>query len=224
MSAGAYLLQRTIDHFPAGTVHLAVVDPGVGSDRRALAIEVPTGWLVGPDNGLFALALRQFTNHLGDELALSSECRAVSLTNTSYWRPEVSSTFHGRDIFAPVAARLAGGENIANLGDPIRSIRGLPASSSAVDERTMKTRVIWIDHFGNVILALHRRDVSAWKACAAVVGSREVPGPVENYEQAPEPRLLFGSSGLLEIAVYRRSAAEVLDLKRGDEVTVRWLA
>ena len=223
MAAGAYLLQRTIDHFPAGTVHLAVVDPGVGSDRRALAIEVPAGWLVGPDNGLFALALRRLTNRHADELALSSECRAISLTNPAYWRSTVSSTFHGRDIFAPIAARLAGGEDIAKLGDPIRSVRGLPASSFVLDERTIQTRAIWIDHFGNVILAVHRREVSGWKACAAVVGAREVPGPVGNYEKALEPRLLFGSSGLLEIAAYRRSAAEDLDLKRGDEVTVRRL-
>lgn len=223
VAAGAYLLQRTIEHFPAGTVHLAIVDPGVGSNRRGLAVEGPAGWFVGPDNGLFVLALREFSNQGRADLALSSDYRAVSLTNPSYWRPAVSTTFHGRDIFAPVAASLAGGEDIINLGDPIRSIRELPALSFAVDERTIKARVLWIDHFGNVILAVHHREVSDWEICAAVIGGREVTGLVDNYEKAPEPRLLIGSSGLLEIAAYCRSAAQDLDLKRGDDVTVRRL-
>lgn len=223
VAAGAYLLQRAIDHFPAGTVHLAVVDPGVGSNRRGLAVAGPAGCFVGPDNGLFALALGKSSDRVGSDLVLSSDYQAVSLTKPSHWRPAISSTFHGRDIFAPVAATLAGGEDIAKLGDPVRSIRGLPSPTLAIDGRTIKINVIWIDHFGNVILALHRREIGDWQACAAAVGGREVTGLVSSYEQAREPRLLVGSSGLLEIAVYCGSAAEDLDLKRGDEVTVRRL-
>ena len=186
-----------------------------------MAVEGPAGLFVGPDNGLFALALREFSSRAGRDLVLSSDYRAVSLTNPSYWRPAVSTIFHGRDIFAPVAASLAGGEDLINLGDPIRSIRGLPASTSAVDERTINARVLWIDHFGNVILAIHHRETSDWETCAAVIGGRAVTGLVNSYEQAPEPRLLVGSSGLLEIAVYCGSAAKDLGLKRGDDVTVR---
>ena len=221
--AGAYLLQRAVDHFPAGTVHVAIVDPGVGSDRRGLALEGPAGLFVGPDNGLFAFALREFSDRVGPDLVLSSNYRAVSLTNSSYWGPTVSTTFHGRDIFAPVAARLAGGEDILKLGDPVHSIRGLPASTIVIDENEIKTRILWIDHFGNVILAVQHREIGNWESCAVEIAGREVTGLVSSYEEAVEPRLLVGSSGLLEVAVYCRSAAQDLGVKRGDEVALRRL-
>ena len=223
VAAGAYILRRAVDHFPAGTVHLAVVDPGVGSGRRGLAIEGPTGCFVGPDNGVFALVLSESSDRDRPDLVLSADYRAVSLTNRGYWRPDVASTFHGRDIFAPVAARLASGEDLGKFGEPLDSIRGLPSPTSEIDECTIKTSVVWIDKFGNAILAVHHREFSDWKGCAVAVGGREVAGPVVSYEQAREPGLLVGSAGLLEIAVYRGSAAEVLGLKRGDEVTVRRL-
>ncbi len=221
VAAGAYLLARTIPHFPNGTVHLAIVDPGVGTDRRPIAIECPVGLFVGPDNGLFALAMGELAQPADGKLLLGDQCQAVVLTKPAFWQPAVSLTFHGRDIFAPVAAGLAAGQDLSSFGDPTYSILDLPQSDQVIDDRTISGCVLWIDHFGNVILNVHQRQIAGWKGCLVEIAGQAVTGLVSSYEEATSPRVLVGSAGLLEIALYRASAARDLQVSRGVQVIVR---
>lgn len=141
---GATIMAQTIPHMPAA-VHVGVVDQGVGTGRRALAIETPGGLLVGPDNGLLPPAAQ----------ALGGVIRVVDLTNTAWFADEVSATFHGRDIFAPVAARLALGDDLAGAGptvDPATLVR-LPAPLVEIGDGWIEAEVLMVDRFGNVQLA-----------------------------------------------------------------------
>ncbi len=144
VSRGAALLAQAVRHFPPA-VHVAVVDPGVGTARRAVAVATPGGILVGPDNGLLAGAVD----------ALGGATSAARLTNPAWLRPEVSRTFHGRDIFAPVAARLAAGAPLAGAGpeiDPDTLVR-LPEPVVVTGEGYVEAEVLTVDRFGNVQLA-----------------------------------------------------------------------
>ncbi len=197
VEAGAYLLQRAVPAFPAGTVHLAVVDPGVGSARRGLVLAAAGQWLVGPDNGL-----------LGPFLAGSG---AWSLDAARLATGPVSATFHGRDLFAPAAARLAAGEEpdafATPVADPVRP------------EATPRPRILHVDRFGNCVtnLAPDRLPEGGWILEA---GGHAVRRRVSTYADAPpgEPVLILGSAGLLEIALREESAAARLGLRRGQPV------
>ena len=151
VAQGAFLLYNAYRHFPPGTTHLAVVDPGVGTDRRAICLVVPEiGCFVGPDNGLFSYIINAESNR---GAALS----AYELSNPAYHRMEISHTFHGRDIFAPVAAHLCRGEPPENLGTPIDIVQLvklkslLPVERLTNKERIIEGEIIHIDHFGNLI-------------------------------------------------------------------------
>jgi S-adenosylmethionine hydrolase len=144
VSRGAAVLAQAVAYFPAA-VHVAVVDPGVGSTRRAVAVQTPRGLLVGPDNGLLA----------GAADALGGAISVVRLTERSWFRPDVSNTFHGRDVFAPVAARLAAGVPLADAGpdlDPATLVR-LPDPVVRTGDGFLEAEVVAVDRFGNVQLA-----------------------------------------------------------------------
>jgi S-adenosylmethionine hydrolase len=203
---GSITLERAVDGFPPGTIHLAVVDPGVGSDRRLLIAEIAKQFIVAPDNGLVTWAWRM---HPGG--------RAYELK----WRPDnpPSDTFHGRDILAPVAGMLAAGEPLPNLGrqidDPIL-LDIVPAEG-----RATSGRVIHVDHFGNATTNLRRDAVE--KPSLSVRVNGKVLGKLKRtyWDVAPgKPLALIGSSGLLEIAVRDGSAAQQLKLSVGDEVSI----
>ncbi len=148
IAAGRFCLMDAAPYFPAGTVHLAVVDPGVGTSRRAIALQLPQGYFVGPDNGLFSGVIR-----LADTEP-DAEIIAVELTNSNYWRsPQPSATFHGRDIFAPVAAHLACGiplEDFGNLINP-ETLVELNLPDCTVTEGKIDGYIQYIDQFGNLI-------------------------------------------------------------------------
>lgn len=203
---GSIMIERAVDGFPPGTIHLAVVDPGVGSERRLLVAEIGSQLIVAPDNGLITWAWRM---HDGGE--------AHELT----WRPEKppSQTFHGRDILAPAAAMLAGGEPLARLTRPMDDpvlLEIVPAGA-----RATTGQVIHVDHFGNATTNLPRPAVEK-PAISIRVNGRALGKLKRTYwDVAPgKPLALIGSSGLLEIAVRDGSAAKQLKLKVGDEVTV----
>jgi S-adenosylmethionine hydrolase len=205
---GSITLERAVDGFPPGTVHLAVVDPGVGSDRRLLIARLNRQLVVCPDNGLITWPWRM---HDGGE--------TYELT----WRPKrtPSHTFHGRDIFAPVAGELAAGAPIEELGRPIDDpilLDITPANGSA-----SHGRVIHLDHFGNATTNIPV-EILGPKPQATVHVNRRTIGKLKKtyWDVAPgKPLALIGSSGLLEIAVRDGSAKDDLKVRVGDEVQLR---
>lgn len=212
ISQASYVLQQAVPFFPAGTIHVAVVDPGVGSVRRPLAVQTTTATFVGPDNGLFSPFLDSTT-----------VTQVIHLTQPQYWRPQPSQTFHGRDIFAPVAAHLAAGVPLAELGvvidDPVRIVAQTPSRMAG---GALHGTVIHIDHFGNLITNLPA-DWLGQDPWTIEVHDAIVPGVSPSYAAVGRGRLVayMGSSGTLEVAVRDGNAAHTLGMKRGDSVLAR---
>jgi hypothetical protein len=212
--AGAFALMASCRHFPNGTVHLAVVDPGVGSPRRAIAVRTADRFFVGPDNGLLSWALR-----------LEKIKTIRLLENRRYFLKPVSRTFHGRDIFAPVAAYLSRGLPAPRLGRELKDYVRLPWPQTTKQRGLARGEIVHIDRFGNAITNLEPGLVSGARAGACeTMGERKLRCPLaEFYGAVPlnRPVALIGSSGLLEIAVNGGSAARQFGLKTGSPVTVR---
>ena len=203
---GSITLERAVDGFPPGTVHLAVVDPGVGTDRRLLVAELKGQLIVCPDNGLVTWPWRR----LGPG-------RAHELT----WRPsDASNTFHGRDVMAPVAGMLADGKSLRAVSQPMNNPVLLDINPAAVGEFG---RVIHIDHFGNATTNVLHHDLRKREVRQVAVKGRKVGKIRRTYwDVAPgKPLALIGSSGLLEIAVRDGSAKDDLKVRVGDEVQLR---
>jgi len=212
----AFVIEAAAPDFPGGTVHLAVVDPGVGTARRALAARARGQLFVGPDNGLLEWALAE----------PGAEVR--SLTEPRYFRHPVSRTFHGRDVFAPVAAHLARGVALAKLGplvaDPVRLAR--PAAHAGDGE--LEGRVMFLDRFGNALTNLAAGSIAAAfpgvpeQRLEVRVAGRRIQGISHSYGDAPLGTLVavIGSSGRLEIAQVGGHAAERFGLGEGDLVVV----
>lgn len=204
VAAAWFNLMNAYPYFPVGTVHVAVVDPGVGSHRRAIALQLNAGFLVGPDNGLFSGILSSYP-----------VVAAVELTNSDYWRTVTpSTTFHGRDIFASVGAYLASGVPLEQLG---KIIDATTLVKLAIPERTLIAGGIvgciqYIDHFGNLITNIPAADVQG-KTWVIAVGDRIILGS-ETYSdrQLGDIVALVGSHGWVEIAVNGGSAHSTLQL------------
>lgn len=209
---GALELQAAAPYFPPGTVFVGVVDPGVGSGRRGIAVESAGRFFVGPDNGLFTAALEA-----------AAPWRAVELTERRYARDEISRTFEGRDRFAPAAAWLARGEALSALGRPITTLVTLDIPRASVEAGVVRGVVLRADRFGNLITSIRRDDLAALATGATVrVGGAAISDLVGTYAEAATGALcaLVGSSGRLEIAVNGGSAASVLRVDRGADVQV----
>jgi S-adenosyl-L-methionine hydrolase (adenosine-forming) len=214
IAAGRFQLLSAYPYFPPGTVHVAVVDPGVGSDRRAIALQLDQYWLVGPDNGLLSGVFNQHPI-----------LAAIELTNPQYWRcPDPSVTFQGRDIFAPVGAHLASGVPIAEIGaaiDPASLIDWpLPAltviTEGAVEQ--IQGCVQAIDHFGNLITNIPGHVVRG-KSWSVQVRQTKYPGKTTYADGKPGQIIaLIGSHGWVEIAANQDHAALQLGIKCGAPV------
>jgi S-adenosyl-L-methionine hydrolase (adenosine-forming) len=222
---GAFILMTAVPYFPPGTVYLAVVDPGVGTDRPAIAVEAGGYSFVGPDNGLLSWALLRLARTTGLPLApeggtlrVGRGVTAVTLAESRFWRAPVSATFHGRDVFGPVAAHLAGGVPLAALGPPIDAIRALPLPAPLRDGDAVRGSVIHVDRFGNLITNVESSDVPP--RAAVEIGGRAIAGLSPHFQQEAELIALIGSSGLLEIAVPNGSAAALLGLGAGASVSL----
>lgn len=210
--AGALALAVGYRYFPKGTVHVAVVDPGVGSRRNAIAVQTADYFFVGPDNGVLTLAL-------GREKVKSVR----RLTNGTYFLHPVSRTFHGRDIFAPVAAHLCRGTPIRRLGSELKRLVPLPWPEPNVRGDRIEGEVVFIDRFGNAVTNIENADLDLSCENRAFIG-RKCLFPVKEYYQAvPAGRAVAvpGSTGFLEIAVNGGSAAKRFGLKIGDWVCLR---
>lgn len=211
--AGALELEAAAPYLPEGTVVVAVVDPGVGTMRRGVGIEAGGLRFIGPDNGLFSLALR----------ALPA-WTAVELTNRSYARASVSRTFEGRDRFAPAAAWIAGGVALSELGPTVDDLVGLDVPAPAVSADGIDGVVLRVDHFGNLITNIQERALCALHGELSVrISGATIGGLSATYADAPPGALcaLVGSAERLEVAVGGGSAAALLGAGRGAVVQVR---
>lgn len=220
---GGFLLASAQRYFPPGTIHLAVVDPGVGTDRPVIALETPTAGFVAPDNGLLTFVWEELST--GER----ADSHIVELDEPRYWLPQVSATFHGRDIMAPVAAHLSAGVALGQVGRPRKEMVLLEGTRPSVqDDGTVVGQIVHIDRFGNCISNI----AADWTAAMAAPGPLHLQvqdcrldGIARTYAdgQPGQPLALIGSSGRLEVAVRAGSAATELDIAIGDPIYV-WSA
>ena len=219
VAQGAYVLATAAAHFPPGAVHVAVVDPGVGSDRRPIALSTPAGTFVAPDNGILTRVVA--APGIADTPAgvrVPDDCRAVVLDKPAFWLPDVSHTFHGRDIFAPVAAALAGGADISQVGTPIDALTVLPTPSQQAGDG-IRGAIVHIDRYGNLITDIPAAALPA-NARVSVAGA-VIEGISRSYSERPGALLaISGSQGTLEVAVGNGNAAKALGASVGDAVSV----
>ncbi len=212
----AYVLSSATPYFPAGTIHVAVVDPGVGTERRPIVVHTERAYYVAPDNGLLTPIFQR-------ERVLE----VVHLTNDTYWLPRVSHTFHGRDIFAPVAAYLARGVPLNALGilltpEDLVQLEWFPAQT--LPDGSIEGMVVHIDHFGNIVTNIPAHMLSdppeAW---TFEVGGRRVRGLKRAYAEVDvgEPLALIGSNETLEFSVREGNAAALWGVEVGDMVRAR---
>jgi S-adenosylmethionine hydrolase len=223
-AAGSILVADAVGAFPAGTIHLVVVDPGVGTTRRAVAIEArgksDPGVLrfVAPDNGVLTRVLT------GREIL-----RAAHLTEPRFWRPSVSPTFHGRDIFGPVAAHWSRGVDLGEFGPPLDlPLVTLSLPQPIFEGGTLRGEVARTDAFGNLItnIPASRLPEADRPRLTVEIGTQRIVGISRAYQDRATGELvaLIGSSGMLEIAVCCGNAGEILAAWSGDKVVVRGLA
>jgi S-adenosylmethionine hydrolase len=217
IQAGAFTLSAVYQTFPAATIHTVVVDPGVGSARRPILVYGGNQFFVGPDNGLFSFIVDR-----------EPEARVFHLTNENYFRQSVSQTFHGRDVFAPIAAALSKGVNAEQLGTEIKDyVRLDHLKPKQRDAQTIQASIIHIDRFGNCVTNLTREHVTdemIARGVRLIVNGREITSLhrffAEGRKATNELFAIWGSAGYLEIAAFRASAAQLLNCQRGQIITV----
>lgn len=211
---GALILASAVDFFPPKTVHLAVVDPGVGTERRPLVIETRDFLLVGPDNGLLSLAAER-----------SPVRRVVHLDRPEHFLSTTSRTFHARDVFAPVAALAASGLPLTRLGSEVENFERLSLPAPRRTDEGVEGQVIHVDRFGNLISNVRAEDLTGFRQSEVLISIRgvQISGLASNYSavRAGRPLALWNSWGRLEIAVRNDSAARHLRARVGDRVEVR---
>ncbi len=213
ITQAAQTLARVFPYFGDGTVHVAVIDPGVGTRRRAIAAQIGTQFCVAPDNGLLTLILQSAENkHL--------PLKIVSLDNADYWLHDITSTFHGRDIFAPVGAHLASGVPLEKLGTLINNPVLLDFPEATKTDEGWDAHITLIDHFGNIRTNLLTEKIEG-QLQIRILGER-IDGIVKSYGHQKVGNLIAtkDSNGYLEIAVVNGSAVKRLDAKIGDLVEV----
>jgi S-adenosylmethionine hydrolase len=210
VAGAAYLLQGVVPFYPPGTIHVVVVDPGVGGRRRPIAVRTSHAMFVGPDNGVFS--------HVWQEA--DEPVETCHLDQPRYWLPRVSATFHGRDLFAPVAAHLAAGVPFGELGTPIDDpvILPLPEAQQLADGRILG-QVVHSDRFGNLISNVPGTWLAGSRWLIQVAG-RQLFGPSLTYAEVASGQLvaLIGSGGRLEVAVRDGSAAAHLAAQAGEPI------
>lgn len=213
--AAAFTLMCCYKEFPKWTIHVAVVDPGVGSDRRPILVMTDEYYFIGPDNGTFSYIYQRETIN-----------RVVHLKEPHYFRDNVSNTFHGRDIFAPVAAYIAKQVDWRKMGEEITDyVKFSTPVPTVLSENQIRGHVIHIDRFGNIITNITKQELTDEHVRRGVrlrVGKHEVPRLLTYFAEAGNNELFayFGSAGFLEIAVPRQNAARLTEARRGIDVEV----
>ena len=207
----AYVIGASFSYFPSGTIHIVVVDPGVGSGRKALILDAGGFYFVGPDNGVFS--------HI---FCFSQPVKGVYITEERYMRSKESPTFQGRDLFAPAGAWLSKGLPAGEFGPPAKDFVTFPVPRSEVTRGGISGEVTYIDHFGNAITDIRGADLKSIADNYVVEVNNTIIHPVTYYAMAGENSMccLVNSSGYLELFVNKRNAAEKYRIKKGDKVIV----
>lgn len=227
----AFVLGTSYKYFPKDTVHLVVVDPGVGTERNALCLKGQGQYFVGPDNGVFSHILTDArdeaegpTDQEGEGIhprPIPNGFEAIRLTESYFWLREVSNTFHGRDIFAPVAGRLPE-TAMSELGEPVDSLLAYPRPVARIDERgRMAGEVMYVDRFGNLITSIRRWQLEG-RSVKGTIEGHSFSGLVRSYGDGDNLFALIGSSGYLEIAEREGSAAARTGARVGSEIVLEW--
>jgi S-adenosylmethionine hydrolase len=228
---GAFVLGNAYQYFPFDTIHVAVVDPGVGTRRKAVLLVTPTGSFVAPDNGMLSYVLKDYMTF--DQIQFEStefahpvvipvppDCQAYELTNPEYWRHTVSSTFHGRDIFAPVAVYLASGAHQESVGESIHELTLLNLFTLRRSDDRVEGQVIYIDRFGNLVSNIQKDWLPDGEIMIDLEGGA-ISGLSRTFSDADSLLALIGSHGYLEVAENGGSAASRLGVEVGATITIR---
>ena len=228
INQAAFVLSTAYPFFPEGTIHTVVVDPGVGTERRAIILKTPKAYFVAPDNGVLSYVVDQSATDsveggTSQQKELGPGLEAVAITKPEFWRSPVSSTFHGRDIFAPVAAHLSLGLTPTEFGERITSITVLPNIHPYREvEGSRVGHVLHIDSFGNLITDIKSEDLSQVKGEIIIeLHNKLIRGLVRTYAESEELLALIGSSGYLEVSLKGGNASVLLNADVGDKVKVR---
>jgi len=224
----AFVLGASHRYFPQGATHVVVVDPGVGTGRRAVLVDTPTARFLAPDNGLLSYVLREYLDDPPGEpgrVRLPANVTAHQLTEPMYWLDPVSPTFHGRDIFAAVAAHLSLGVAASSLGPAIDDLVWLPAPRPSRQGNRLAGQVVYADHFGNLVTNIATQDLVDSKSLQVEIKGQRITGLSQTFQSPEHPGnqpllALIGSLGYLEIAVRNGSAAATLCAGVGETVTV----
>ena len=221
----AFSIYTAHSYFPKGTIHVIVVDPGVGSDRQAIVSRTDSAFFVCPDNGVLSYLLQNIGNEGGQLMG------SVAIQNSAYYLPEVSNTFHGRDIFAPVAAHLSLGVSLEDIGPPVQTLVQLPIQVPELTDGVLTGQIVKIDRFGNAITNISETAIARLKSASTGgistyeirVGSVRLHRFNRAYAESGvgKPLAIIGSSGLLEIAINGGNAKEDLGIKWGDPVVIQ---
>ena len=226
----AFILSSAYRYFPKQTVHVAIVDPGVGSERRGIILKTPSAMFVAPDNGILSYIIDDLFSVEGGsaveqsrgltEVIFKAGLEAAAITDPRFWRHPVSPTFHGRDIFAPVAAGLSLGISLYEFGEKINSLHVLPIPKPSLDpEGNLVGQVLHIDRFGNLIANIRSSNLPGRNVVVEVCG-RRIQGITDYYAQEDGVMAVVGSSGYLEISLRDGSACDFLGVGVGEEISV----
>jgi len=225
----AFIVNSVYRYFPKRTVHMAIVDPGVGGERRGIILKTASALFIAPDNGTLSYVINELSPNEGplsqssqslEEAKFKAGLEAVAITDPRFWRHPVSPTFHGRDIFAPVAAGLSLGISLYEFGDKISSLYVFPTPKPYFDSQdNLVGHILYIDHFGNLITDIKSTDLPGGDVIIEVAGQR-IQGITHYYEQGEGLMAIVGSSGYLEISLRNGSACDFLGMEVGDEIKV----
>ena len=226
----AFILSVAYRYFPKQTIHMAVVDPGVGSERRGVILKTPSAFFVAPDNGVLSYVIDELSPVEGrsqarqssdlKEIVFKAGVEIVAITDPRFWRHPVSPTFHGRDVFAPVAAGLSLGISLYEFGEKINSLHVLALPKPILDaEGTLVGQVLHVDRFGNLITNIRSCDLPGKDVVVEVAGYC-IQGINSYYAQKEGVMTIAGSSGYLEVSLRGGSASDFLGAIAGDEIKV----
>ena len=223
---GAFIIGSSHRFFPKGTLHVAVVDPGVGTSRSALLLVTPSAYFLGPDNGVLSYIVKEgFRGEpemsSDSQVRVPHDYRAYRLTNPEFWLHPVSSTFHGRDIFAPVAAHLSLGVPEDRLGEEVRQLMYLPIEQPRWNGDTLAGRVVHVDRFGNLITDIPAALLSGGNPITIGIKEHCISGLSQSYAEGEWLLAIVGSNNTLELSVRNGNAAHSLGAKMGEDVRVR---
>jgi S-adenosylmethionine hydrolase len=230
VAQAAFVLSTACEFFPRRTIHLVVVDPSVGTERSAIILRTPEADFVAPDNGVLSYIIQRYTTSPADSnrqlLEPGAGLEAIAITRPQFWRSTVSTTFHGRDIFAPVAAHLSRDVPPADFGEAVDSLTVFPIPRPhPAPDGTLVGHILHIDSFGNLITSIKRSDLQpvlqGRAALMIKVGSETISGLSRTYGDGQGLMALMGSSGYLEVSLKEGDASAFLKAEVGDEIRIK---